>query len=108
MIREAPRIETDRLVLRPWRRDDFRPYHAILQQPAVHRHFGPNFWPSEVPELGPTLIELYRQLEKTGGILLQAAAEYIDEPSRQFVEMTTDSDTIVRVLWYPPISANVP
>ena len=41
MIREAPRIETDRLVLRPWRRDDFRPYHAILQQPAVHRHFGP-------------------------------------------------------------------
>ena len=41
MIREAPRIETDRLVLRPWRRDDFRPYHAILQQPEVHRHFGP-------------------------------------------------------------------
>jgi RimJ/RimL family protein N-acetyltransferase len=41
VIREAPRIETDRLVLRPWRREDFRPYHAILQEPAVHRHFGP-------------------------------------------------------------------
>ena len=41
MIREAPRIETGRLVLRPWRREDFRPYHAILCQPAVHRHFGP-------------------------------------------------------------------
>ena len=41
MIREAPRIETDRLVLRPWRKDDFRPYHAILSQPEVHRHFGP-------------------------------------------------------------------
>jgi len=41
MIREAPRIETERLVLRPWRKDDFRPYHAILQQPDVHRHFGP-------------------------------------------------------------------
>jgi RimJ/RimL family protein N-acetyltransferase len=41
MIREAPRIETDRLVLRAWRKDDFRPYHAILQQPEVHRHFGP-------------------------------------------------------------------
>ena len=40
MIREAPRIETERLVLRPWRKDDFRPYHAILQQPEVHRHFG--------------------------------------------------------------------
>lgn len=41
MIREAPRIETERLVLRPWRREDFRPYHAILCQPEVHRHFGP-------------------------------------------------------------------
>ena len=42
MIREAPRIETERLVLRQWRKDDFRPYHAILQHPEVHRHFGPD------------------------------------------------------------------
>jgi RimJ/RimL family protein N-acetyltransferase len=41
LIREAPRIETDRLILRPWRKDDFRPYLAILRQPEVHRHFGP-------------------------------------------------------------------
>jgi len=41
LVREAPRIETERLVLRPWRKDDFRPYHAILQHPEVHRHFGP-------------------------------------------------------------------
>ena len=41
MIREAPRIETDRLILRPWRKDDFRPYHALIQHPDVHRHFGP-------------------------------------------------------------------
>ena len=41
MIREAPRIETERLVLRSWRKDDFRPYHALLQHPQVHRHFGP-------------------------------------------------------------------
>lgn len=41
MVREAPRIETERLVLRHWRKDDFRPYHAIVSQPAVHRHFGP-------------------------------------------------------------------
>jgi RimJ/RimL family protein N-acetyltransferase len=27
--------------LRGWRREDFRSYHAILQEPAVHRHFGP-------------------------------------------------------------------
>jgi RimJ/RimL family protein N-acetyltransferase len=40
LVREAPRIETERLVLRHWRKDDFRPYLAILQQPEVHRHFG--------------------------------------------------------------------
>jgi RimJ/RimL family protein N-acetyltransferase len=27
--------------LRAWRREDFRPYLAILQEPDVHRHFGP-------------------------------------------------------------------
>jgi RimJ/RimL family protein N-acetyltransferase len=40
-FRKAPRIETERLVLRQWRKDDFRPYHAIVSHPDVHRHFGP-------------------------------------------------------------------
>ena len=40
MVREAPRIETERLVLRSWRKDDFRPWHAIIREPEVHRHFG--------------------------------------------------------------------
>ena len=38
---QAPVLETERLRLRPWRKEDFRPYHAILQHPDVHRHFGP-------------------------------------------------------------------
>jgi RimJ/RimL family protein N-acetyltransferase len=42
LIRPAPRIETERLILRAWRKDDFRPYHALIQHPAVHRHFGPD------------------------------------------------------------------
>ncbi|MBA3577385.1 MAG: GNAT family N-acetyltransferase [Sphingomonas sp.] len=41
MIRDAPRIETDRLVLRQWRKDDFRPWLDIMQHAQVHRHFGP-------------------------------------------------------------------
>ena len=40
-MREAPRVETERLVLRQWHKSDFRTYHAILQHPDVHRHFGP-------------------------------------------------------------------
>jgi len=41
VVRSAPTIETERLILRSWRKEDFRPYHAILQHPDVHRHFGP-------------------------------------------------------------------
>ena len=41
MTRSAPTLETERLILRAWRKEDFRPYHAILQHPDVHRHFGP-------------------------------------------------------------------
>ena len=39
--RTAPVLTTERLVLRGWCKADFRPYHAMLQEPAVHRHFGP-------------------------------------------------------------------
>jgi RimJ/RimL family protein N-acetyltransferase len=42
LIRETPRIETERLLLREWRKEDFRPYHAILSRPEVYKHFGPN------------------------------------------------------------------
>ena len=59
MIREAPRIETERLVLRHWRKADFRPYHAILQQPEVHRHFGPNPMSAE---------ECWRRLAASAGM----------------------------------------
>ena len=39
--RSAPILETDRLRLRAWRRDDRETYFKILQEPAVFRHFGP-------------------------------------------------------------------
>lgn len=41
-LREAPRIETERLILRSWRKADFRPWLAIMREPEVHHHFGPH------------------------------------------------------------------
>jgi RimJ/RimL family protein N-acetyltransferase len=41
LVSQAPLLETERLLLRPWRKEDFRPYHELLQHPEVHRHFGP-------------------------------------------------------------------
>ena len=74
----------------------------------VHRSFGPNLWPSEVPPFGPTLVELYRHLDRLGGILLEACAAYLGEPEGRFRDMARDSDTIVRVLYYPPLAPDVP
>ena len=37
----APTLETERLRLRAWRKDDREKYFSILQEPAVFRHFGP-------------------------------------------------------------------
>ena len=74
----------------------------------VHRLYGPNFWPSELSDFGPTLVELYRRLDRLGGVLLEACAAYIDEPANRFRDMTRDSDTIVRVLYYPPVAPSTP
>jgi isopenicillin N synthase-like dioxygenase len=74
----------------------------------VHRRFGPNLWPDEVPGFGPTLVELYRQLDQLGAILLEACAIYLDEPPQRFRDMARDSDTIVRVLYYPPLGPSAP
>ena len=74
----------------------------------VHRVFGPNIWPTEQPRFGPTLVELYRHLDRLGGALLEAAAAFLGEPAGRFRDMATDSDTIVRVLYYPPVAGDVP
>jgi RimJ/RimL family protein N-acetyltransferase len=34
-------IETERLVLRPWREGDMTPFHAMCSDPAVMRYLGP-------------------------------------------------------------------
>jgi RimJ/RimL family protein N-acetyltransferase len=37
--RSAPTLETERLILRHYRKQDFRPNHAIVGDPEVMRHF---------------------------------------------------------------------
>jgi RimJ/RimL family protein N-acetyltransferase len=39
--RSAPTVETKRVRLRAWCKDDRENYFSILQEPAVFRHFGP-------------------------------------------------------------------
>ena len=74
----------------------------------VHRFYGPNVWPSEPADFAATLIGLYKHLDQLGQVLLEACAAYIGEPARRFADMATESDTIVRVLYYPPVAPSTP
>jgi isopenicillin N synthase-like dioxygenase len=87
---------------------DLKEFWQVGRPDVVHPLYGPNYWPDEVAQFGPTLVELYRRLDRLGATLLEACAAYIDEPANRFVDMTADSDTIVRVLYYPPVAPNTP
>lgn len=69
----------------------------------VHQPFGPNLWPDEdVAGFRPVMTALYRALDQLGRMCLEAAALYLGEPAATFAAMADDSDTIVRVIYYPP------
>lgn len=75
----------------------------VPDEHEVHLPFGPNLWPDDdVPNFREVMCGLYRALDGLGRICLEAAARYLDEPDRVFADMADDSDTIVRVIYYPP------
>lgn len=73
-----------------------------------HPLYGGNVAPAEVPDFVPTFTDLYLRLDGLGQILLQACALHIGEPIDRFASMAGDADTIVRVLYYPPVGKDVP
>jgi isopenicillin N synthase-like dioxygenase len=87
---------------------DLKEFWQVGRPGWSHPQYGDNPDVAEVPDFIPTLTELYRGLDALGGVLLQAAALYIDEPLDRFSSLATQSDTIVRVLYYPPIGPEVP
>lgn len=68
----------------------------------------PNVWPAELPDFQPTMTGLYQQLDACGEILLEACALYLGQPKQRLAQMTTHSDTILRVIHYPPIPPDAP
>ncbi len=74
----------------------------------VHRSYGPNLWPDDdVPDFRRVIGALYERLDRLGATLLEACAAYVGEAPGRFRDMCTDSDTIVRVIYYPPVGAGV-
>ena len=62
-----------------------------------------NTWPSEVPEFRETIGRLYRQLESIGIKLLGACSEHLGLEPEFLPRLTKGSDSILRVIHYPPI-----
>jgi isopenicillin N synthase-like dioxygenase len=62
---------------------------------------------AEVPQFHPTMMQLYGQLEACAAQLLQACALYLGEPATLMSEMLRDGDTILRIIHYPPVPADV-
>lgn len=87
---------------------DLKEFWQLGRPGWAHPQYGDNPPVNEVPAFIPTLTELYTKLDELGQILLRAAALYIEEPIERFAELATASDTIVRVLYYPPVGPDVP
>jgi len=74
----------------------------------VHQPYGPNVWPSSQPEFRESLSELYQRQDALGRILLRACALYLEQEESFFESMVDGGDTIVRVLYYPPVGNDAP
>lgn len=62
-----------------------------------------NMWPTEVPEFRKVLSHIYKELERTGDVLLQAMTAPLDVPADYFDKLTADGNSILRLLHYPPV-----
>ncbi|MBC8245938.1 MAG: isopenicillin N synthase family oxygenase [Verrucomicrobia bacterium] len=63
----------------------------------------PNVWPSDPPEFREMIGGLYRQLEGIGMALLGACGEHLGLAPEFLPRLANGSDSILRVIHYPPI-----
>ncbi len=73
----------------------------------VHAQYGANVWPdAELPSFRPAMTALYEALDGLGAVLLEACALFIGERADLFRGMAEQSDSILRVIHYPPLADN--
>lgn len=63
-----------------------------------------NIWPKELPEFQGAFEGLFRALDDTGRIMLQALTIPLDVDKDYFTRMTERGSSILRLLHYPPIA----
>ncbi|NCN40769.1 isopenicillin N synthase family oxygenase [bacterium] len=70
----------------------------------LKKDFPNNIWPSEVAEFKETFQVMFKALDDTGRIMLEALTFPLDVPKDYFQKMTEAGSSILRLLHYPPIA----
>lgn len=61
-----------------------------------------NVWPKEVAKFQEIMSDLYRAMDASSVVLLEAIGRSLDLPQNFFKEMVDDGNSILRVIHYPP------
>ncbi|MFM7027127.1 MAG: isopenicillin N synthase family dioxygenase [Chakrabartia sp.] len=86
-------------------------WHIGRDLPQGHRfcdHMPDNLWPAEIPEFQPVFSELYAAFDAVGARLLAAIARDLGLAPDWFEAATRDGNSVLRLLHYPPVSAEAP
>lgn len=79
-------------------------WHLGREQPTANPVSYPdNLWPREVPQFRPVMSTLFEQLETCARHLMEACAQYLQQPADCFNTQVSEGQTILRVIHYPPI-----
>ncbi|TKD52915.1 isopenicillin N synthase family dioxygenase [Sphingomonas baiyangensis] len=86
-------------------------WHIGRELPAGHRFadvMAPNVWPEAPEGFRETFLELFAAFDTAGDRLLSAIARYLDLAPDWFDPAVKDGNSVLRLLHYPPVSADAP
>lgn len=81
-------------------------WHVGPELPLGHAYrseYPDNVWPDELPQMRPLMTTLFRDLQLTAEVMLEALGEYFDLPPETFRDMVKDGNSIIRPIHYPPL-----
>ncbi len=66
-----------------------------------------NLFPHEVPDFALVYEALFQDLELFANRLLEAVAEYLEQPTGYFADMVRDGNSVLRVIHYPQVEGSL-
>ncbi len=73
---------------------------------AFQDYMPANIWPAELDEFRAIFLELFSAFDRCGLRILRAIALYLRIDIDYFVDTVRDGNNVLRLLHYPPVSAN--